>query len=464
MIADDTADWQAIGLRRARVAEVAEREATRFGQRTPRSAQLLESARRRMPRGVPMGWMADLYPDHPIFATRGEGARFWDADANRYLDFNLCDLSTAAGFAPQALVEAIAEQAQRGVQFLLPTEDAEVVAAELERRFRMPFWQFTLSASQANSEALRLARLATGRDRVLLFSGRYHGHLHETLHASEGDADEPEYLGLPASSGAETSVVEFNDLDAVRRELEQGDVAAALLEPVLTNCTVVLPDEGFHAQLRSCCERAGTMLIVDETHTQFAVWGGATRRFDLKPDIVTGGKGIAGGIPIGAYGISPELGALMERHPASDFVDQPGLATGGTLFANALSLAAARTTLTELLTEQAHGEIERLGNRLADGIDAAVAAHRLPWRAHRFGGRSGYCLQPELPRTAAEAEASMIPLLAAARRSFFANRGVWDAIATSGPAVSIAHRESDVDEYLEVLDSFLAELTEGSVG
>ncbi len=458
MIADESADWQAIGLQRGRVADLADREAGRFARRTPRSAQLLGAARERMPRGVPMGWMADFYPEPPIFAARGEGATFWDADDNAYLDFSLCDLSTAVGFAPPALVAAIGEQARLGVQFLLPTEDATAVAAELARRFGPAFWQFTLSASQANSEALRLARLATGRDRVLLFGGRYHGHLHETLHAREGEADEHEVLGLPQSSGADTSVVEFNDLEAARRELARGDVAAVLLEPVLTNCTVVLPDEGFHSGLREICDQAGTLLIIDETHTQFAVWGGATGRFGLGPDIVTGGKGIAGGIPIGVYGMGPELAALMERHPASDFVDAPGLATGGTLFANALSLAAARTTLTDLLTEDAYAEIERLGARLAAGIDAVIDAHRLPWSAHRFGGRSGLCLRPELPRTAAEAELSMVPILAVAKRSFFANRGVWDAIATAGPSVSTAHQAADIDAYLEVLDSFLAEL------
>lgn len=450
-------DWERAGLSAGRVAGIFEREAELFESRTPESARLLRLAERRMPRGVPMGWMADLYPNPPVFAAGGEGSSFRDVDDNVYLDFNLCDLSTFVGFAPPALTRAVSEQAGRGVQFLLPGEDDEVVAGELARRFGMPFWQFTLSASQANTEALRLARLATGKSRTVVFGGRYHGHIHDTLQATADGRPEQEYLGLPADAGTDTLVAGFNDLDSVERLLGQGEVAAVIAEPVLTNCTVVLPESGFHQGLRQLCDQYGALLILDETHTQFAVWGGATGYFGLEPDIVTGGKGIAGAIPIGTYGITPRLAELMEENGDSDFSVEPGVATGGTLFANALSMAAARATLTELLTEEAYLRVGELGERMADGIDAVVAEHRLPWRAHRFGGRSGYCLAPELPADEAEAGHSLIPLLAAARSTYLANRGVWDAIATSGPSISIAHTEDDVDRYLEVLDDFLSE-------
>lgn len=311
----------------------------------------------------------------------------------------------------------------------------------------------------ANTEALRLARLATGKDRAVVFGGRYHGHINETLIASSDDEPEGDYLGLPSSAGSETSVVDFNNLAAFERELSRGNVAAAIVEPVLTNCTVVEPDDGFLPGLRELCDRYGALLIVDETHTQFAVWGGGTRRFGLAPDIVTGGKGIAGGIPIGVYGMTSRLAALMEKHPDSDYSDGAGLATGGTLFANALSMAAARFTLHSLLTEEAYIRIERMGDELADGIDDAVSEFGLPWRAHRFGARSGYCLRRELPRTIAEAELSMVPLLASARKLHLANRGVWDAIATSGPSVSVAHEDRDIERYLDALREFLSDVT-----
>ncbi len=455
MLAHDEPDWAELGLDPSRLRDLAAREAVELNARTPRSMQLRSQARTRMPRAVPSGFMADLYPQPPLFAARGEGARFWDADENAYLDFNLCDLSTVCGYAHPAIVDAITDQSRRGVQFLLPTEDAATVATQLELRFGLPQWQITLSASLANLEAMRLARAATGRERMLVFGGHYHGHLDDTLRPAESDATAGGFLGLPRSAGAMTTEVQFNDLDGVARELVAGDVAAVLVEPALTNCTVVLPDDDFHPRLRQLCDEHGTLLAADETHTQFAAWGGGTRRFGMRPDIVTGGKGVAGGIPIGFYGMTAPLGEFLEDHPDSDFVADPGVPTGGTLFANALSLAAARAALTVALTPAVHAEMERLGARLADGIDRCIRDHGLPWRAHRFGARSGCCLQTELPRNDAEADRSLVPLLATARRPFFANRGIWDAIATSGPSISVAHRDADVDRYVEVLDEFL---------
>jgi glutamate-1-semialdehyde 2,1-aminomutase len=349
----------------------------------------------------------------------------------------------------------VQRQAARGVQFLLPTEDALAVADALAARFGLPFWQITLAASSANVEALRLARLATGRPRVLLFAGRYHGHIDDTLAAREGSSVEFEGLGLPSIAGRDSSVVEFNDLGAVERELAQGDVAAVLTEPVLTNCTLVLPEPGFHEGLRERCTRYGTLLVIDETHTQFAVYGGGTRRFDLAPDIVTGGKGIGGGVPIGVYGMREDLARVMVANAETPFAERAGLATGGTLFANALCLAAARAGLERVLTAEAQGEAERLGGRLADGLDAQIRGHRLPWRAHRFGARAGVCVERQLPRNGTEGARSIVPLLVDARSLFLANRGVWDAIPTAGPSVSMAHDEADVDAYLAAHDAFL---------
>jgi glutamate-1-semialdehyde 2,1-aminomutase len=438
---------------------VREQERQRFAERTQRSAELVARARRRLPNGVPMSWMGNLYRHGPLMVEGGAGARFRDVDGHEYLDFNLCDLSMPAGFSPAPIVEAIRRQAGLGVQFLLPSEDAEVVAEQLEARFGLPLWQVTLSASTANVEALRLARLATGRSRVLLFSGRYHGHIDDTLGGWRDGVEDREGLGLPPSAGRDTTLVDFNDLEAVERELARGDVAAVLTEPVLTNCTLVHPEPGFHDGLRERCTAHGTLLIIDETHTQFAVYGGGTRRLGLRPDLVTGGKGIAGGVPIGVYGMTRELADVMEANPEDDTGERPGLATGGTLFANALCLAAARAGLCEVLTEAAFAETERLGTRLADGLDAQFAERGLPWQAHRFGARTGTCVMPDLPRTGLEGFRGMAPELAATRKLFLANRGVWDAIPTAGPSVSTAHVEADVDRYLAVHAKLLDALT-----
>jgi glutamate-1-semialdehyde 2,1-aminomutase len=233
------------GLDEARLQALREQEERRFAERTARSAELVARARRRLPNGVPMSWMGNLYPHGPLMVESGEGPRFRDVDGNEYLDFNLCDLSMPAGFSPAPIVEAIRRQAGRGVQFLLPSEDAEVVAEQLEARFGLPLWQVTLSASTANVEALRLARLATGRARVLLFGGRYHGHIDDTLGGWHDGVEDREGLGLPPSAGRDTTLVDFNDLDAVEQELARGNVAAVLTEPVLTNCTLVHPTRAF---------------------------------------------------------------------------------------------------------------------------------------------------------------------------------------------------------------------------
>jgi glutamate-1-semialdehyde 2,1-aminomutase len=447
------------GLDEARLEAVREEEARRFAERTRRSAELLARARVRLPNSVPMAWLANLYAHPPLIVERGDGPRFVDADGNEYLDFNLCDQSMPAGFTPAPIVAAIQRQAAIGTQFLLPGEDAEVVAGLLAERFGLPLWQLTLSASTANIEALRLARLATGRSRVLLFAGRYHGHIDDTLAGSRDGVPQADGLGLSPLAGRDTAIVEFNDLDAVERELARGDVAAVLTEPVMTNCTLVHPQPGFHEGLRERCTAHGTLLVIDETHTQFAVYGGGTRRLGLRPDLVTGGKGIAGGVAIGVYGMTRELADVMEANPESETGDRPGLATGGTLFANALCLAAARAGLSEVITEPAQDEAERLGTRLADGLDAQFAERGLPWQAHRFGARSGTCVTPELPRTGSEGLAGIAPALAEARKLFLANRGIWDAIPTAGASAGLAHDEADVDRYLAVHAELLDALT-----
>ena len=410
-----------------------------------------------MPNGVPMAWMAGLFRTPPVWASHGQGARFIDVDGNSYLDFNICDMSAVLGYAHPRLTEVIAGQAARGVQLLLPIESVLTVCEQLQLRFGLPKWQFTLAASSANTEALRIARLATGREGVLLFEGKYHGHLDETLWTVGEDGLDPESLGIGAAP-AGLSVVGFNDLEAVERVLRHERTAAVLIEGVLTNCGTVLPDDGFLAGVRALCARYGTLMIVDETHTQFDVYGGTVRHFGLGPDIVTGGKGIAGGIPIGAYGMTEDVAAVLETHLEDDAKGVPGIAVGGTLFGNALSLACAAVVLSELMTPAEHQRIAGLGQRLADGIESAAWARGLDWRAHRFGARTGYCLLPGLPRNADEAHRSLDPLFSDTRRVYFANRGVWDAISTSGPHLGFAHVESDVDDYLNVLNDFLGDL------
>jgi glutamate-1-semialdehyde 2,1-aminomutase len=442
---------------RERLAAVRVREQALFDRRTQRSAELAERARRHLPDGVPMAWMAGLYDHRPLYVAHGDGCRFTDVDGNGYVDFNQADLSATCGFAPPAVLDAIAERAARGLQFLLPVEEGIEAAELLAARYGLPAWQFTLAASGANAEAIRLARHRTGRELIVVFGGHYHGHLDDTLVTGDERSGHPALLGLNRRAAADTRVVPFNDAGALERVLAGGDVAAVVTEPALTNVGVVLPDDGFVSRVRALAHAHGALLILDETHTQTVAYGGLTRAWALEPDIVSLGKSLGGGVPIGAYGMTGELRDHMERH-LDAYGRRAGLATGGTTYANPLSLAAAVAVLRAIQTPEGFERTAALGAQLADGIEAAAARYGLPWRAHRLGGRSGYCLEPDLPRNAAEAERSIDPELVDTRRLHMANRGVWDAIASAGPAVSFAHDADDVDEYLGALDAFLADV------
>ncbi len=441
---------------RARLAALRRREDAATEIRTRQSRALLERGRTVMPSGVPMSWMAGLYENPPIFVTHGEGARFWDADGNVYLDMNQADLSMTCGFTPEPVLEAVARQIQNGPSFLLPGEDAIAVAELLAQRFGLSHWQFTLSASSANNEATRIARVATGRDKALMFEGHYHGHVDEML-AAGGSYSEAGYVGLPQGAAGRADTVPFNDLASLRTALETKRYACLMAEPALTNCGLVLPDDGFWESATELCRATGTLLVIDETHTQTFAFGGMIRAWKLAPDMVTIGKCVGGGLPMGAYGMKPELARVMEqnldRHRGGAV-----LPTGGTVYANALSMAAARAALEEVLTEDSYARVASLGKQLADGLNAGFARHGLPWRAPLLGGRSGWCLEPTLPRNAVEAGRSIDYALIDARRAFMGNRGIWEAIASAGPAVSFAHEPADIDEYLAVADAFLDEI------
>ena len=444
-----------------RLAALKTREADRFVAERPRSQALWREGRAVMPSGVPMSWMAGLYDHPPLFAAKGEGSRFTDVDGHRYLDMNQADLSMNCGFAPPAVVAAVATRMAEGSQFLLPGEDAIHVARSLAERFGLPHWQFTLSASGANAEAIRLARVATGRDTILLFDGKYHGHIEETLVGLVDGAPAPEMQGLGDAASGRCRMVPFNDLAAAEAALGDRRVACVLVEPALTNIGLVLPDPEFLPGLRALTEASGTLLLLDETHTHICAYGGLTRAWDLAADLVVLGKALGGGVPIGVYGMSAALAKVMEETLDRDgamLESVGGVATGGTLFGNALSLAAARAALDQVLTEPGFRHTAELGTRLARGIQAAIDRRGLPWRAQHLTCRSGITLAPDLPKTAEAARRAADFGLNSAMRLYMANRGIWEAISTAGPSVSFPMVEADVESYLEVLDGFLGEL------
>jgi glutamate-1-semialdehyde 2,1-aminomutase len=410
---------------------------------------MLRRARVHMPNGTPMSWMAEEF-ELPVYIERGQGPGFTDVDGFSYLDFNASDLAMFCGHANPAIVRAITAQAARSTQFLLPTEASVAVAEELARRYPVPLWQFTLSATQANTEAIRLARAVTGREVVLLFQGHYHGHLEEGLVDLDGERVAPLERGLAKGVTGRVRIAQFNDADLLRAALEPGDVAMVLAEPAMTNRVhLLLPEPGWHDALRTLTRAQGTLLALDETHTHVVGPGGATGRWRLDPDVVTIGKAVAGGVPMGAYGVTAALGEELEvaRH----------VATGGTLSGNPLSAAAAQATLTEVLVADAYEHAGRLGAKLADGIAAAISASGLPWTAIRFGPRSGQWYGPR-PRTGAEAFALTDEDLTRLLRIWLANRGVWEALPGAGPTVPVPAGDTDVDRYLAAYAELLATL------
>jgi len=415
-----------------------------------------------------MAWMSELYTHPPIFVDAGHGGTFTDIDGNTYIDFNLADTSMFTGYGVEAISEVVAKRVKDGSQFLLPTQDAVEVATRLAARFGLPFWQFTLSATQANVEAIRTARALTGRDAVLMFDGKYHGHADELLAVRDKGEVVPEGRGVLRDATRHVRLVPYNDLDAVSRELARGDIACVVAEAAITNAGVILPAEGFHAGLRRLTSDAGTLLVIDETHTLVAGPGGLTARWGLQPDLLVVGKSVSGGISLGAYGMTERVAAVLDDPDAAsgesvatgDTLFGNALsrvATGGTLFGNALSLAAARVTLEQVLTDQGYAHAAALGGKLADGIEATAAANGFDWRAHRLYNRSGYTHGPYLPSNAADARDSFDAELFNIQRIYMANRGIWEAIDSAGPAAGIQTTAEHVDHYLEVLNDFLGE-------
>jgi glutamate-1-semialdehyde 2,1-aminomutase len=448
----------ASGIDPARVSGLYERECAAYVAARPRAVELWRRGEASMPNGVPMSWLRNSFEPIPMWVDEGSGAHFRDVDGHDYLDTNVADMSMFTGYGPEPVVRAVSRRIAQGSQFMAPSEDALWVAEELGRRYAVPLWQFTLSATHANTEALRVARASTGRQVIAFFDGHYHGHFDETLVGVVDGELVAEESGLPDDVVDRVLVLPFNDVEALDRALSSRTVAAVVTEPAMTNNVgLVLPDPGYHEALRRITRETGTLLVLDETHTQVVGPGGLTRMWSLQPDIVTIGKSIAGGVPLGAYGMSAEAAEVLQR-PLGRDDPKPLVATGGTLFGNPLSMAAARATMDEVLTDGAYAHATALGARLADGLEALVSARGLPWTVQRFWPRSGFAFAPAAPRDAQEAYAHLDVPLRRLARVFLANRGVWDALVGAGPTMGTAATEADVDLYVDVTAALLDEL------
>jgi glutamate-1-semialdehyde 2,1-aminomutase len=351
-----------------------------------------------------MSWMTKWPGKYPLFVASAQGAHFVDVDGNEYIDLCLGDTGSMTGHSPQATVDAISTQLKRGMTAMLPTDDAVAVSSELARRFGLPLWQFTVSATDANRHAIRYSRLITGKSKIIVIDRCYHGSVDETfatLDSSGNTVVREGNIGAPVPLDMTTRVVEFNDLEGMEAALKHGDVAAILMEPAMTNVGIVLPEAGYLAAVGELAKKYGAIWIIDETHTISVGPGGMTADLGLKPDILTIGKAIGGGIPTGTFGMTHEIASQIAKKTEREVIDTGGI--GGTLAGNALSLAAMRATLTDVLTEKNFKTMIELGNRWCDGVEAAINEFSLLWHVNRLGARGEYLFQGHAARTGGEA-------------------------------------------------------------
>lgn len=437
-------------LDRDRLTGLLAAESERFVATHPRSAELHERALGPLIAGVPMNWMTRWPGAFPVFAQRASGASITDVDGHTYVDLCLGDTGAMTGHAPAATVAAVAEQAAAGITMMLPTEDAIWAGEELTRRFGLQRWQIAMTATDANRFVIRMARQVTGRQRVLVMNWCYHGTVDETLWVLDDSGavvPRPGNVGPLHATGDAVAVVEFNDLDALERELAAGDVALVLAEPALTNIGIVLPDDGYHAELRRLTREHGTLLCIDETHTICVGPGGATAAWGLEPDLLTIGKPIAGGVPIAAYGMTAELAERLYEPVFGEHSDVSGV--GGTLSGNALALAALRATLSSTLQAEDFERMVPLAERWANGVAEVIREAGLAWHVQQLGARAEYWFCPP-PRNGGQAAAALDGELEAYFHLFALNRGVLLTPFHNMALMSPVTTESDVDRHTEV--------------
>ena len=442
---------------RDRLRALRESEERRFVSDHPRSRALAEEAGAHLLAGVPMPWMTRWPGSFPLFFETASGARFTDVDGFEYVDLCLGDTGAMTGHALPQVAAAVHERARTGITTMLPSTDASWVAGELSRRFGLPRWQLAMSATDANRFVLRFARHLTGRPKVAVMDWCYHGTVDETLAVLDGDrvVPRPGALGPQVDVALTTRVVPFNDLDALEAALAHGDVAALLMEPALTNIGIVLPEEGYLDGVRALTRAAGTLLVIDETHTLCAGPGGCTRAWGLEPDMVVVGKPIGGGVPAAAYGVSGEIAARLEPEMLSHDIDVAGV--GGTLTGNALALAAVRATLSTALRDEDFAVAIPLAQRWAEGVQGVIDSTRLPWHVQRLGARAEYWFSPP-PRDGAAAAAAVDEELEAFMHLWALNRQVLLTPFHNMALFSPQHTEADVDRHTEVFAEAVAAL------
>ena len=444
---------------REKLAQLFLAEVKLFEELHPESAKLHAKAQGPLMAGVPMSWMAKWPGPHPVYVASAKGSRFTDVDGIEYVDFCLGDTGAMVGHSPDASIKAIKEQLDKGITFMLPTEDAAIVAKTLADRFGVPKWQFTLTATDANRHILRYARHVTGKSKVVVHDYCYHGTVDETfavLDESGNTISRENNIGPQVDPSVTTIVVPFNDLTAAEKAFETGEVAAMLIEPAMTNIGIVLPEPGYLEGLRALCTKYDVILIHDETHTLSEGPGGMTARRNLHPDAVVMGKTIGAGIPAGAFGMSEELTRRVQDSLHLEHIDVGGV--GGTLAGNALSMAAIRATLLEVLTPEAFLNMEALCTIWTQEVQELIEKYQAPWQVSQLGCRSEYSFRSEAPVNGKEAADADDFELQQYLHLHALNRGILMTPFHNMALMSPAHTQSDVDRHTEHFNSALDSL------
>jgi glutamate-1-semialdehyde 2,1-aminomutase len=446
-------------INRDRLRTLIQCEQKKFVDDRPKSKALFERARRSLLDGVPMNWMAKWAGAFPPFVSEAHGAEFVDVDGHRYIDLCLGDTGAMTGHSPPATVSAGQRQLARGITLMLPTEDSIWVGEELQKRFRLSYWQFALSATDANRFSIRLARQITARPKILIFNWCYHGTVDETFITLQNGVTNPRpgNIGPPIDPSNTTKVVEFNDVEALEKALKSGDVACVLAEPAMTDVGIVHPEPGFHKNLRRLTREYETLLIIDETHTICAGPGGYTGAENLEPDFLVLGKPIGGGVPGATYGFTQEVADAVTKHNNLENCDVGGV--GGTLAANALSLAAMRATLENVLTTQAFGHMIPLAERWTAGVVQAISEFHVPWHVSRLGCRAEYLFSRNRPRNGQQAHDAMDFELERFMHLYAMNRGILLTPFHNMALMSPATKEEHIDYHTTVFSEALRTLS-----
>lgn len=436
-------------------------EQSYFEETHQKSKALFLEAKECLLQGVPLNWMVRWMGGFPISVVDANGVRFSCADGHDYIDFCLGDTGSLVGHAPAASAKAIAEQFSKGASFMLPTPDAIWNGQELSRRFGMKYWQFATSATDANRFALRLARQVTGRSKIVVFNWCYHGTVDETIASLSKDGKtiaRKGNMGQPVDVSVTTKVVEWNDIPALEEALKDRDVAAVLAEPVMTNIGVVLPNPGFHNAMRKLTKKYDTPLIIDETHTMCAGVGGYTKDHGLKPDMITCGKFLASGIPAGAYGFTEEFGKKAIKVIEAEYGVAKGI--GGTLAANALTMAAMRATLSEILTEEFYIRNTPLATKFNEGVQKVIDDFNLPWSTTQLGCRTEYVFSEEIPKNGTDAYEAKDQELDWYMHLACLNRGVLMTPFHNMALITNATTMADIDRHSEVFREVVQNITD----